>query len=1540
MKKLQVFIIWLLISFLGINNVFAQYERYSIDEFIAKFDFDKRSQHNSYFIIDFKRIVSSQEKRDYAEKGIFINDYIGEYNYLVASSVSEVGGFVAMQQQNTRKQGDEFHLNKLSSALKKEEFPQYILKSEGRISIVASFLKTETKSNVRSALEKLGVNDFRIIHHFQQIEMTVMPEKLAALAQIPWIVRIEEGSEPIVRFDQLGRNSSGAMAVAHYNNSLKKYTGKGIKVGIWDGDVVEHIDLLGRVNINENGDAESPHGTHVAGVIAGRGLIKTKAKGMAEDVFLEAWNYSKQQGDLFNYEEMDKSANEQGITISQNSYGATHRGGDYPPYKSRNRAIDKLAVKHPELSLVFSAGNSQGLGKMFGHDGFRTVRRSAKNIITVGAVDRYRRITDFSSLGPTYNGRIAPLVSAYGKSVISTAYHSDYVNYDGTSQAAPLVSGIMAQLSQAYFEKYKTKPEANILKAIVCNSATDLGNAGPDFSYGFGMVNAVKALEAIDNEWFQSEEVAHLEQKEFAIEVPNNVAQFKVMLVWIDPVVDVDANIDLVNNLDLKVVSANNENHLPLVLNPQKETEIAQPGVDDLNNIEQVVVEKPVAGNYKIVIDGKKVVDGNQQFVIAYDFVYEDPQIIYPVDGITVDAGKTAIIECVTSEDKKTILEISYDKGSSYETIVETKNGIKSIEFKMPVDKALARLRLKQGSYKSETSDFYIIGTPQEIKANQLGDKEFQLSWKAVPMADSYEILKVGDGDIKLVKATEKTEVNIPMDASQGDWIAVRGVNKQYNVKGNRSDAVQIKPLNALSSLPITEDFESENSIQFKEIKGKNVASHVAFNVFSNRNHSLFIEGGKNEERWENDTDDQLLWSKNADFKYVLELGRVNVNDISDLIFSFDKLQIGGVNLKSNQLRVCVDGEPIADLLGNVFHKPIATQGEMFSHVYYDLNKYLKSNFKLSIEVLCKKKSVNGKDGDLVYIDNLKLDERRAHDVVLAEVLYPKTGTGLRYETITYRLLNLGKNDIQSTTVSYEVSHGRKKQSVEEVLNQPIKPLKLFNYTFKEKADFSSTAELYSLMMKATIANDDNESNNLVEVKKIDNYGDIVLMPKEGTVKVVTDDTIFTDPGSQKYFYPFLDEFGVAKFTPKNLTARLKVSFDEMYIANPYDSLYIYSGTNELKRLGAVSGEDKSQTFISDAEDGGLTFKFKGSRLVAWSGWVAKIKAVTKENLPSYKLKILKQLESINDKGEAQMRIRVANLGANDINQLDLEYVVDGENATNEKYTQKIKSGSYIDFVFAKKEDFSEYGSFHNVTFRVTAETENGRVEDNLDVVMARHYPDVWGEGQAYIKNVKLAEIDNASEYDGHRLYLNKVASLKAGGTYPLVVMGKSLYFPQSITVYGWADWDSNGQFDENEKITFTKKKDLFSASLVVPQNVHGYKRLRLRIFDINKNISPVGRYKYGEAEDYTLKITKNTSVPYSIEKTVRVFPNPATGSVFVEKANGNRLSIMTILGVQLMEKDIDSDLTQIDLSLFSKGVYLFVFSKDGERQVEKVIVN
>ncbi len=121
---------------------------------------------------------------------------------------------------------------------------------------------------------------------------------------------------------------------------------------------------------------------------------------------------------------------------------------------------------------------------------------NAESVITVGSTHRYEPhtygVSYFSSRGPTGDGRIKPDLLGPGERVYSTVPNDAYGAKDGTSMAAPHVSGVAALL-MARHREFVGQPVR--VKKILCGTAPDLGRER--YFQGAGMIDALRALQSV-----------------------------------------------------------------------------------------------------------------------------------------------------------------------------------------------------------------------------------------------------------------------------------------------------------------------------------------------------------------------------------------------------------------------------------------------------------------------------------------------------------------------------------------------------------------------------------------------------------------------------------------------------------------------------------------------------------------------------------------------------------------------------------------------------------------------------------------------------------------------------------------------------------------------------------------------------------------------------------------------------------------------------------------------------------------------------------
>ena len=352
---------------------------------------------------------------------------------------------------------------------------------------------------------------------------------------------------------------------------------------------------------------------------------------------------------------------------------------------------DGVASSMRRMLLVYSAGN-KGEHTCWP---WRTVpvANSAKNVLTVanvapGSSPGVAVLSDDSSRGPTGSptapdGRLKPDLGAPGREL--ARYHGvkssippealvpqgSYSELGGTSMAAPAVSGSAALLSEWYKRSCDLEgPTPDLLRAALVHTANDVRRflvvngeseqsveardfTGPDYGSGYGAIDVAAAVEVL-----MHHRMGALLDPDAPIEYSlsvGDVPRLRVTLAWDDPpysclcASDPDHGV-LQNDLDILLIDPDGKKHAPWQLqfnpaDPSAHAERSGPISGDVssfrdhrNTIEQIDIESPMPGAWKIRVSASKLnpVFEAQPFAIVSEFLppaTDDPALCPGGDG-------------------------------------------------------------------------------------------------------------------------------------------------------------------------------------------------------------------------------------------------------------------------------------------------------------------------------------------------------------------------------------------------------------------------------------------------------------------------------------------------------------------------------------------------------------------------------------------------------------------------------------------------------------------------------------------------------------------------------------------------------------------------------------------------------------------------------------------------------------------------------------------------------------------------------------------
>ncbi len=403
-----------------------------------------------------------------------------------------------------------------------------------------------------------------------------------------------------------------------------------------------------------------------------------------------------------------------------------------------------------------------------------------------------------SSRGPAHDGRIKPDISANGQNQISTAPDHGYLTFGGTSGAAPGIAGISAQLYQAYSEANGGDlPDGSLIKAVLLNTANDAGNVGPDFKFGWGIVNALRAGILIEEGRHLSDNVTQGGSNTHTINVPAGTAQVRFMVHWNDPAATVGASPALVNDLDLTVTDPSSNVLEPWILdstpNPTALDTPATTGVDRLNNVEQVLINAPAAGNYDVTIDGFNVPVGPQEYFVVYEIISENLTVTYPNGGehFFPNVPESIHWDAIDTTDDY-VVDYSTDNGATWTNIATVPNGTTTVAWTaVNENTGQGLIRVTSGAYQDVSdANFDIARYTNVINITKVCETEATFTCLDVADAEFYDWYRLGATSMELIGTSTTASIVVPIsDPDDEMWIAMSARNDTEGWESRRSNA-------------------------------------------------------------------------------------------------------------------------------------------------------------------------------------------------------------------------------------------------------------------------------------------------------------------------------------------------------------------------------------------------------------------------------------------------------------------------------------------------------------------------------------------------------------------------------------------------------------------------------------------------------------------------------------------------------------------------------------------------------------------------------
>lgn len=358
--------------------------------------------------------------------------------------------------------------------------------------------------------------------------------------------------------------------------------GQNMRAHVWDGGLArashQEYDGAGgsnRFSVADGSTTMNYHAAHVTGTIMASGVV-ANAKGMAPHSLVSGYDWNSDLSEA-------TTAAGNGMLISNHSYGfRSDMVPDYyfGAYITDSRDWDALHYNAPYYLMVVAAGNDGTTNhngsplstsypqydKLTGHS------TSKNNMVVASAQDANIEssgnlvsvsISSFSSQGPTDDLRIKPDITGNGHGVYSTYDNSDtaYNTISGTSMASPNVTGTLLLLQQHANNVNGNFMRSATLKGLALHTADDAGATGPDAIFGWGLMNAKRAVEAIsqNGEGSLISELTLMPGQTYTRQVDSDgINDLLASISWTDPAGTATTATNssiarLVNDLDIRV---------------------------------------------------------------------------------------------------------------------------------------------------------------------------------------------------------------------------------------------------------------------------------------------------------------------------------------------------------------------------------------------------------------------------------------------------------------------------------------------------------------------------------------------------------------------------------------------------------------------------------------------------------------------------------------------------------------------------------------------------------------------------------------------------------------------------------------------------------------------------------------------------------------------------------------------------------------------------------------------------------------------------
>ncbi len=332
----------------------------------------------------------------------------------------------------------------------------------------------EAPTFIATAANALRTGEINIRHQYRLVSATAMEVPASHIEVLSEDENVEYVWSDLPVHTCLDVSVPRIRAPQVWNLGLR---GEGIRIAILDTGIdPQHPDFAGRIAamtsfVNGDGSDDNGHGTHVAGIAAGSGAAsggRFRGVAPAASLYIAKVLDANGNGMMSDVIAGIEWAVTQDVHVINLSMGSDTPGDGTDALST----LCDQVVRQLGIVICVAAGNNGPSRSTIGAPGV------ARWVITVGAADDMDHVAQFSSRGPTLDGRIKPDIVFPGTNIVSARasnarvgrpMQQNYAEMSGTSMATPHASGAAALLLQAHPD---LKPQD--IKRALLRGALDL----------------------------------------------------------------------------------------------------------------------------------------------------------------------------------------------------------------------------------------------------------------------------------------------------------------------------------------------------------------------------------------------------------------------------------------------------------------------------------------------------------------------------------------------------------------------------------------------------------------------------------------------------------------------------------------------------------------------------------------------------------------------------------------------------------------------------------------------------------------------------------------------------------------------------------------------------------------------------------------------------------------------------------------------------------------------------------------------------------